>query len=877
MRGKTTLVQAICLLASLFFANVFLFNADSKALSGCDPSKKVSVIFARGSGQQLDDKEKNTVKTELQKVVSTDLYEYYELSNKLEGLDPNKDQEYIAIGVAGSPQEFLVGVEAVIKKSKIGAYRESVNTGKELLKKYLAVLEDRCVVLVGYSQGAQVVGEAVSELENEPKILNRILYVGLMGDPKLDTHGYSLLPGKDIPWIRGNVVPFIQSGLLGPRQPSYIPRLTTGSTEMFTKVGSWCYDDDLICTTNFAGGIIDNGHFKYSERAIPHMAREIASAINNPTSTIDKNLYPKETCGAAKQDIVVLLDTSAIMRRDRNLYSGTPMYDPYNKNTLGMPDPRTAGEQLTQIGCGDTRVAVVGYGLGSDGSPRQLLDFTSNPRDYDNLLSSLYQPSETGTYGRTQFREAALLAMNTNWRTDASHSVIAMAGAPGDGPLTWRGWSNEQLNGEYMKDPLTQQVIAASRKADAPIYGVPVSPDTRGYTYSDPQNINSGITSEFLRLYARATGAYNWINGHNPYSPYSFKNTMLEYSFNRTFKYRESTVATVPSIVGKVGQPLTLNVGDQLSYLAAAKLRSHSVGTEWFVDCGVLTQQHYDMNQKVTWTPVKPGKCTGTVMVKVANQNGSGCYSGCPEPFPPYMLRSIPFEIDVRPADYVAKIPSSISNLQKVIYDDSVEYVWDEPEYNGSEPVVYLIREPDGAVLAATTSRKLTITDTNGTDPAIQIIAGGEDGKATPVSSETAAATDRRTIAEEPTNTGEPPNTDTNPLPASASSPTGEMATTSNITPGQTISNSPGQSTGQVVVSIATTPNNTSEQVFVTDPPNVLGDTAVAKLTDPATIPRQQVDVRKGSVLSVIMVPLSVAVALGLIVATSVFIRVKYR
>lgn len=225
------------------------------------------------------------------------------------------------------------------------------------------------------------------------------------------------------------------------------------------------------------------------------------------------------------------------------------------------------------------------------------------------------------------------------------------------------------------------------------------------------------------------------------------------------------------------------------------------------------------------------------------------------------------FDLEVKPAGYVPKIPGPITHIEKNIYDDQIIYTWDEPDYYGGEQLVYLIKDEDGSIVAATRARKLTITDTNRTDPGVSITALGEDGRTEPVdgNGEHVTTRDMRTI-----NT---PLTSDHP-PRSTNSGTTSTAPASQIL-GSIVSPQP--------ITLGTT--NTTYNTGFFDLTNdgdmygsgVLGDVATEAFAKPKqTYARAAtVSTKPGSTLSIIAVPLSVALALGVVIAAAIYVRVR--
>ena len=712
-------------------------NIQVNALASCS---RTNVAAFRGSGQQYA--ESAEIKNIQEHLASLSGVNFVEIDNKIDFL--SSEPKYAAVAIKGGGIENLNGGIALIGSSNFGAYRNSVNSGKNLLRKYIEHYEgtSECLVLVGYSQGAQVVGETVRDMHAEdPDSLKNVIYIGLLGDPEYSPNGYdtSIRP----PWLRGDALyPFW--GVLGPRSPEYVPHNPQNAQLPFTKVGSWCNYGDVICATNLTHyTAMRDGHGSYLTSGIPEMVREITAAIEYPDQNITNAIYPKVTCGPDKQDMVLLLDTSPIMRRNSDLFTDLPNDWDVRKTSSGARLPyRTTGQMLFESGCGDKRIAVVGYGRKQDGPPQLLLDFTTNPGDIDTLLKSLYQPSTSGIFERTQYREAAQLAADMMWRDGASHTIFALTNIPGDSSPAV-AWPNAYGIETFFSDQIGQRLIAKTREKDIMLTGAVVPVSYAGYSRA-PGASSEGDTSKFLFDMARATGGYNWVKYYNQYpSVPTFRNIQLDNTIRAAEQLRDASYATIKPIRIKVGQAVTLKVDDPLNLLASAKVRNDGVYYEWRPICSNLVESPYSLNSTYTFTPLKPGKCKAAVRV-YAQGSGNGCYSVCPEPFPPYFNRLLTFDLEILPADYVPKIPSPVTNVHKSIEDTQVTYLWDAPTSSVGN-VVYLVRDGDGAVLSATTERKFVVTDTASSDPIVQIQAMGDDGLSGTVSSDTAIVQDLRT------------------------------------------------------------------------------------------------------------------------------------
>ncbi|MEN8239484.1 MAG: cutinase family protein, partial [Actinomycetota bacterium] len=235
----------------------------------------VFVTGARGSGQEYgaEAQEIRRFFSLLQDRIDTTTITYAEREL---GKDPYDGFQYPAVGL-----DLINLLDAEFGLGPIGDYRESVEEG---IAEAAAYLNDRAVacpdelwVLSGYSQGAQVMGNALYELSDEA--LQKIAFVALFGDPKLDNGRRNFLSydiptrclGNDLNWTRATVFCFEPGGVLEPRLP-YLP------APIDVRTGSWCDRRDFICNGNLLYKINDT-HGEYDEAWVASAAREAAEAL----------------------------------------------------------------------------------------------------------------------------------------------------------------------------------------------------------------------------------------------------------------------------------------------------------------------------------------------------------------------------------------------------------------------------------------------------------------------------------------------------------------------------------------------------------------------------------------------------------------------
>ncbi|MEO7905321.1 MAG: cutinase family protein [Candidatus Saccharimonadales bacterium] len=298
----------------IFFAVAFNVSRDTSALEVDSSCSDVNVIFARGSGQDLQGTEAkrfiSQVKSRLGKGAVTG--NFYELGTEKYG-----DSQYEAVTVRDWHKNGNI-IGAKISSGYANDYGKSVDSGVVELQNYLIQRTEKCpnekVILGGYSQGAQVVGQALPSLL--PNQLSKIEFVALFGDPKLYLpEGEGMLPdacrGKNhSDWRRIIDNCLTDNGTLGARKP-YVSSALKG------KVGLWCRSHDFICGSSKILGD-DAGHSKYKDEKgdIDLAAHEIAVLLKSKlpadkAATIDvEPVHDLKNLSAL--DVALIINTTSI-------------------------------------------------------------------------------------------------------------------------------------------------------------------------------------------------------------------------------------------------------------------------------------------------------------------------------------------------------------------------------------------------------------------------------------------------------------------------------------------------------------------------------------------------------------------------------------
>lgn len=237
----------------------------------------VELIFARGSGQSLQDGESERFFEQVTQRVQVGAISInpYELGTETYG-----NFQYSAITV-GEWWKNGNAIGASLSAGYSNDYGKSVDAGVGELQSYLTQRHAKCpdarIILGGYSQGAQVIGQTLPKLS--AGVQSRIDFVALFGDPKLHLpEGEGVHPdacrGKNFSeWRRkiGNC--HADGGSLGARKP-FLPE------SMVNKTGLWCLAVDFVCgTSKMPYDTRGHGRYKDVNGAIDAAAIEIAERV----------------------------------------------------------------------------------------------------------------------------------------------------------------------------------------------------------------------------------------------------------------------------------------------------------------------------------------------------------------------------------------------------------------------------------------------------------------------------------------------------------------------------------------------------------------------------------------------------------------------
>ncbi|MBL7490365.1 cutinase family protein [Frankia sp. AgB1.9] len=233
----------------------------SSADPGCVNGGVLS-IFARGSQGSVNfqSAESSSFYHAVQNKLGGLPFQQVDLGN-IDGDNTLERGEYPAVGMADW------GI-----LSGLNGYYASVGIGATELATYLekrsATCPNEVYLLGGYSQGAEVVGYAITAVDQ--RVRDQIGYVALFGDPRFNP---GCINGHRASSARGSAG--CTGGVLGARQP-YLP------TDLVNRTGSWCDADDGICSRNPARltGPLST-HAKYPAKWIPEAGAQAAPILRS--------------------------------------------------------------------------------------------------------------------------------------------------------------------------------------------------------------------------------------------------------------------------------------------------------------------------------------------------------------------------------------------------------------------------------------------------------------------------------------------------------------------------------------------------------------------------------------------------------------------
>ena len=401
------IVSAVTVIAS-----VLVFDAGVMAKKVDDECMLVTAIFVRGSGQELNAKEAQTFRRQLQNRVGKDKLNFYELGSESYG-----GNQYPAVDVSNVWNGNAIG--AKISGGMGNTYGKSVKEGVAELRTYLDIRHRKCpnefFILGGVSQGAQVVGQALPSISSGVK--NKIVFNMLFGDPKLYLpEGEGIFPpacrNEKLSAYRREIANcHVDNGALGARKP-FLP------SEDNSKTGLWCLANDYVCgSSKFVWDVEGHGKYANNNGPIDDGAREAANRLKNAAklaSQNDSGINDKplnNNMGTAGTDVVFVLDTTGPMMS----------YIDQMKTFI-----RNYSSKIKEM---NGRVGLVVYrDAGDEYTAKKLSDLQSDTTD---MLGKLEDISvEGGDDDPEAALHASMVAMNEmKWQKGATKAIILLTDA----------------------------------------------------------------------------------------------------------------------------------------------------------------------------------------------------------------------------------------------------------------------------------------------------------------------------------------------------------------------------------------------------------------------------------------------------------------
>ena len=434
--------------SAVAFTAVRLPLATVSSTTSCDD---VKFIFARGSGQTLDDEDylvyQASIKAEMLRQKANLKIGFYELGSK-----PQNNAQYPAIGL-----DFFTILGSKISGGSAFAFGESVRQGIAELKNYSESVSASCpntkIVVAGFSQGAMVITNGLSELNPE-----RFIFAATFGDPKLYLpEGKGIIPdaclGKNLspyrffaPNCRTN------TGSLDGKKP-YVSNGWDG------KVGLWCKDKDLVCGAGFQFGTPRNynnffeqiiqsalaSHTNYAHDGIYYSAAK--TIVDKIRETFPDAFLDEVAVSSDNRDTVILLDVTGSMEGYLEKYKTEAL-------RLGAETYYAGG-----------RVALYVYGDLSEMEPVRLVDFDDDLDYFTSELNSIGIMLDGGDIPESLYSAIGTILNNQNWRAGATKSIIVLTDAPALDPDRDGTTPDKVIAHSLEIDPVNIYVVTEDREA----------------------------------------------------------------------------------------------------------------------------------------------------------------------------------------------------------------------------------------------------------------------------------------------------------------------------------------------------------------------------------------------------------------------------
>lgn len=477
----------------VLFIIIFSLNhvSQTSALAVNSTCTKVEVIFARGSGNGVArDDEANRFFDQIKNRIK---YSTIQPSTYALGTESYDGHQYQHVDVGDFKNWNSLG--AATSAGLGNDYGKSVDSGVKELQSYLGQRYNKCkstgtyYVLGGYSQGAQVIGQALPGLSLE--IRNRIIFVGLFGDPKLylpEGEGGSLFNapdacrGKNLSLYRRSISDCnLSEGRLGARKKSYLP------SDMEAKTGLWCYEHDFVCGTTPYWWETGHETYKNPGLAIDAAAKEAATRLKDVLKKDGESQSSNSGSLPVPPDYGKLIDTTYHLGMGQNGQDVLFVIDRSPEMEHWLPKIRQYIKDTTpKIVASGGHVTVAAY-CSAVAGPDVYMTAVGMIRfdviDPNMLINGSYINTFTQICADTH-SAAVLYALNSsttylNWHSGAAKSVIFFSNSKS--PIK-------------SPDPygITNALLANTALAIDPVNVYPVVPLENVSLYQDISSLTSG-------------------------------------------------------------------------------------------------------------------------------------------------------------------------------------------------------------------------------------------------------------------------------------------------------------------------------------------------------------------------------------------------
>lgn len=396
-----SLFLALIIICGTFVGGLTAYPVHAKT---CDD---VQFIFARGSGEKLDDISYQNWKNEItdRLSISSLKYSFYEL-----GSSNQAGYQYPAVAVGGDFQGVTNLLGAYISAGQAYEFGESVMQGEIELNVYTRRVNSSCpntkFVLGGYSQGAMLLTQSLDDLVSES-----ILYVTTFGDPKLylpEGKGSFGRLGKIPDACRGkNLSPYridvadcyAYEGVLGSVRPYQTP-VYDG------KIGTWCNNHDIMCSS----GLSIDDHTAY---VTENIYQDAASKIYQKL----RQAFPAKFTTDQKDSRQVLHDVVFLFDATESMHHALSRY---------VNEAKKLAKTIIEKG---GRISLFTYGdLQDNIFPSKLCNTSCTLAEFNASLDDLIV--NKGGDEPESLLSALMTVMNqTAWRRNATKSIVVLTDA----------------------------------------------------------------------------------------------------------------------------------------------------------------------------------------------------------------------------------------------------------------------------------------------------------------------------------------------------------------------------------------------------------------------------------------------------------------